>query len=98
MRKVRTSSVKSSSTLFSCLIRAMYNRVNRYQKKLLVLNSYPPGMNTSIFPKRNDENIFSEKLVYELHTWIENHSCAIYPPQYTRLIIRQNQWYFCKET
>ena len=25
MRKVRTSSVKSSSTLFSCSIRAMYN-------------------------------------------------------------------------
>ena len=28
MKKVRTSSVKSSSTLSSCSIRAMYNRVN----------------------------------------------------------------------
>ena len=28
MRKVRTSSVNSTSTLFSCSICAMYNRVN----------------------------------------------------------------------
>ena len=28
MRKVRTSSVNSSSTLFSCSIRAIYNRVH----------------------------------------------------------------------
>ena len=32
MRKVRTSSVNSSSTLFSCSIRIMYNRVNCAQK------------------------------------------------------------------
>ena len=34
MRKVRTYEVKSSSTLFSCLIRAMYNTVNRAKKSL----------------------------------------------------------------
>ena len=33
--KIRTSSVKSSSTLFSCLIRGMYNVVNRAQKQCL---------------------------------------------------------------
>ena len=32
-RKVRTSSVKSSSTLFSCSIHAMYNRVHCDQKQ-----------------------------------------------------------------
>ena len=32
MRKLRTSLVKSSSALFSCSKRAMYNRVNRAQK------------------------------------------------------------------
>ena len=36
MRKVRTSSVKSSSTLFSCSVRAMYNRVNSSQKQHLM--------------------------------------------------------------
>ena len=56
----------------------MYNRVNCAQKEFLVLNSYVPGMNASIVPKRNYEDIFSEKLVYELHAWIENHSHVIY--------------------
>ena len=32
MRKVRTYSVKSSSTLFSCSIPAIYNRINIAQK------------------------------------------------------------------
>ena len=61
MRKLRTSSVKSSSTLFSCSIHAMYNKFNCSQKQRLVLKSYLPGINTSIFPKRHDDNIFSEK-------------------------------------
>ena len=46
----------------------MYNIVNRAKKQRLMLNS-----NTSIFPKRYYEKIFSEKLVNELHDWIENH-------------------------
>ena len=40
IRKVRTSSVKTPSTLFSCSIRSMYNRVNCDQKKRLVCKSY----------------------------------------------------------
>ena len=38
-RKVSTSSIKSSSTLFSCSIRAMYNRVNRAKNKRLTKSS-----------------------------------------------------------
>ena len=77
-RKVRTSSANSSSTLFSCSIRAMYNRVNLSQKQRLMLKSYFPGANTLIIPKRHYDNIFSEKLVNGLHTWIENHPHAIH--------------------
>ena len=36
-RKVCTSSVSLSSTLFSCSVRAMYNRVHRDQKQRLML-------------------------------------------------------------
>ena len=43
MRKVRTYSVKLLSTLFSCLIRAIYNIIN-YALKRLMLNSYIPGI------------------------------------------------------
>ena len=60
MRKVRTYWVNSSSTLFYCSIRAMYNIINR-AKKPLMLKSNPPGINTSIFPKRYYDNIFDEK-------------------------------------
>ena len=38
-----------------------------------MLNSYLPGINTFIFPKRHYDNIFSGKLVNELHYWILNH-------------------------
>ena len=61
MRKVRTSSVKSSSKLFSCSIRTIYNRVKCAQKQRLMLNSYIPGVSTSIFPERHYANIFYEK-------------------------------------
>ena len=64
MRKLCTSSVKSSLTLFSCSIREMYNRVNRSQKQSLMLKSYLPGINTFIFPNRYYDNIFYGKLVY----------------------------------
>ena len=57
-RNVRTSSIKSSSTLFSCSIRAMYNRVHRAQSKRLILKSYINGINTSILPKKHNENMF----------------------------------------
>ena len=45
-RKIRTPSIKSSSTLFSCSIRAMYNIVDLAQNKRLTLKSYIPGINT----------------------------------------------------
>ena len=57
--KIRTSLIKSSSTLFSCSIRAMYNRVYCDKNKRLMLKSFIPAINKSIFPNKNDENIFS---------------------------------------
>ena len=57
-RNVYTSSVKSSSTIFSCSLRAMYNRSNIYQKQCLMLKSYIPEINPLIGPKRHYE-IFS---------------------------------------
>ena len=39
MKKVCKSSIKSSSTLFSCSINEKYNIVDHVQKKRLVLNS-----------------------------------------------------------
>ena len=77
--KVRTYSIKSSSTLFPCSIYVIYNRVHSTQNKHLTLKSYIPGINTSILPKKYYENIFSERLVNTLHAWIENHPHAIHP-------------------
>ena len=62
-RKISTSLIKSSSTLFSCLIQAIYNRVYCAQNQRLMLKSFIPTINTSIFPKKHYENIFSEKLI-----------------------------------
>ena len=53
MSKVRTSSVNSSSTLFSCSIHAMYNRLNSANKQHLMFKSYITGMNSLIGPKRH---------------------------------------------
>ena len=61
-RKICTSLINSSSTLFSCSVRAMYNRVHRAQNERLILKSFLPAINTSIFPKKHYENIFSENL------------------------------------
>ena len=58
MIKICTSSSKLSTTFFS--IRAMYNRVNCAQKQRLALRSYIIGVISSIFPKRNYDNFFSE--------------------------------------
>ena len=74
--KVRTYSIKSSSTFF-CSKLAMYNIVHCSQNKYPVLKSYIPGINTYILPKKHYENIFSEKLINELHAWIENHPHVI---------------------
>ena len=80
MIKVSTSSVNSSSTLSSCSMRAMYNIVHRDQKQSLMLKIYLSWINTSIFQKRYYKNIFSRKLVNELHVWVENHPLVIHSP------------------
>ena len=64
---VCNTSINSSSTLFSCSIRAIYNRVHRAQNKYFMLKSYIPTINTSIFPKKHYDIIFSEKLINELN-------------------------------
>ena len=79
-RKIPTSLINSSSKLFSCSIRAMYNRFHRAQNQLLVLKSFIPAINTTIFPKKQYENIFSEKLINELYACIENHPHVIHSP------------------
>ena len=42
-----------------------------------MLKSYLTRIDTSIFPKRNYDNIFSERLVNELNDCIENHPHVI---------------------
>ena len=64
--KVRTSSVKSYSTLFSWSACEMYNRVHHDKKQRLVLRLYIPGIDSWIDPKRY-YIYFSEMIVNELH-------------------------------
>ena len=49
-------------------------------EKRLMLKSYLPGINTSIFPKRHYNNILNEKLVNELHDYIEKDPHIIQSP------------------
>ena len=79
-RKIRTSLIKSSSTLFSFSVRSIYNIVHNAQNQRLVLKSFIPAINASIFPLKYYENIFSEKLINELHAWIENRPHVIHSP------------------
>ena len=79
-------------------MRAMYNRVNHAQKPHLLLKSYLPGINTLIFPKRYDRNIFSEKLINELHAWIENHLHVINYPNVSNSLLVKTNGTFRKET
>ena len=51
-RKVRTYSVNSSSTLFSCSVCSIYNRVNLDQRKGLMIKPYIHGIGLLIGPKR----------------------------------------------
>ena len=77
-RKIRTSLINPSSELFPISILAMYNKFHHAQNQRLMLNSFIPVINTSIVPRTNDENIFSGKLINELHSWIENHPHVIH--------------------
>ena len=65
----------------------MYNRVHRAQNKRLILKSYINGINTSSFRKRHYDNISSEKLVNELHAWIQNHPHVIHCPNVKDLLL-----------
>ena len=68
--KVRTSSVNSSSTIFSWSIHAMYDRLNRDNKQHLMFKSYITGMNSLIVPKRHYYIFSSENIVNEFNNWI----------------------------
>ena len=61
-RKIRTSLIKSSSTLFYCSTSALYNIFHHAQNQRLMMKSFIPSINKSIFPKKHYENIFSENL------------------------------------
>ena len=50
--KVRTSSVKYSSTLLLCSVCAIYHRANIYQKQNILVKSYIPGIDSCIGYKR----------------------------------------------
>ena len=43
-----------------------------------MLDSYITGINTSILPKKHNENIFSEKIVNEFHAQIKNNPHLIH--------------------
>ena len=60
MRKLCTYSMEPSSILFNGSIRKMQNIFHCDQKKCLMLESYIPVINTSIFLKKHNENISSE--------------------------------------
>ena len=69
----------------------MYNRFNCSQNKRLMFKKHLPGINTSIFPKKQYNKIFSGKIVNELHAWIENHPNAInYPILKDSLFVKIN--------
>ena len=55
----------------------MYNIFHRAQNQRLMLKSFIPAINTSIFPNKHYENIFSEKHINELHACIKNHPPVI---------------------
>ena len=89
MRKILTSFIKSSSTLFivqyvQCIIEFNVLKINVSCWSHLLLKS-----THQFFPGKNQENIYSEKLINELHAWIEHHSHNTFP-QYKRLSVCQN--------
>ena len=80
MRKLCTSSVKSSSTLFIVEYVQFIIDLIILKKQRLTLKSYIPGINPLIYPKRHDENLFSEKLVNKWHDWMDKQPHLIKPP------------------
>ena len=82
MRKVRTYSVNSSSTLFYFSISAMYNRVNHAQTKYLVLKLYIPGIDSLFYPKVHSESFLWK--TSQWMTWLDREipSCNTIPKIY----------------
>ena len=82
IRKVCSSSVKSYSTLFSCSVRAMYNKGHRTQNQRLMLKPYITEINLWVGYKRCYNNYFNENIVNKVHDWIEKHPLFLYnqPP------------------
>ena len=76
-RKIRTSCINSSSTLFSCYIRAMYYRVHHAQINVSCWSHSFLRLTHQFFQKNHYENIFSEKHINELYALIGNHPHVI---------------------
>ena len=68
---MRTTYVKSSSSVFSCSICDNYNRVHRDQNKCPIFKSYNHGVDSWIGDKRCYNSDFNENIVNELHELIE---------------------------
>ena len=79
MIKVCTSSVNPASKLFYCSICVMYNRAN-CALNFLLLKSYISCNDSLVYPKIHYANLFSGKLVNELHNCIEKHPDLIQSP------------------
>ena len=89
MRKVRKSSLNSSSTLFSCPISSIYSRVNCAQKQRLMLKLYIPGINRSIFQINITKISFLKTSQLITCLYGKSPSCNTFP-QCIILIIFQN--------
>ena len=76
----------------------MYNRAHYAQNQRPILKSFIPAIDTLIFLKTNYENIFSGKLINELHAWIKNQPHVIHSPNVKDSYFCQNEWYSGKET
>ena len=76
MRKVRTSSVESSSTRFLCSIHAIYNRVNSAKNNVSCWN-HTPQVIIHWLVQRDIITFSSEKLVNKFYNCIEKHPHVI---------------------
>ena len=52
-----------------------------------MLKLFIPAINISIFPNKHYEKIFDEKIINELHAWIENHPHVINYPNVTDSVL-----------
>ena len=78
-RKIRASLIKSSSELFSCSIRSVCNRVRSDRNQRLVLKSFIPATNTSIFPFLFMIIYFLKDLSMNYMPGLKSPSCNTFP-------------------